>query len=161
MNIQQYYEEKERAEQEKGSREQVTGPQPASANRESSEQVIPVVQEQVHISKEEIETAKVLVQTKVVEVEKTIDVPLMKEGYEVERVAMDQLIDTYPQVREEGDRIIIPVVQEVLVVEKRLKLVEEVHLIKRQTTVTRTEMFTLKKEEVIVDRVSADKPNNK
>lgn len=151
MNVQQYFEEKERAEQEKVRKEETT--QPASGAETT---VIPVVQEQAHIHKEQVESGKVHVQKKVTEVEKILEVPLMQEQYEVRRVPVDQLVDEHPPIREEGDHLIIPVVQEVLVVQKRLKLVEEVHLIKRQTTVTRTESFTLKKEDVTVERTSTD-----
>jgi uncharacterized protein (TIGR02271 family) len=152
MNVQQYFEERERAEQEQAKKEQVTQ---EVGKTEST--VIPVVQEQAHIYKEEVASAKVHVHTNVTEVEKNLEVPLVSESYEVKRVPMDQLIDEHPPIREEGGHLIIPVVQEVLVVQKRLKLVEEVHLIKQQTTVTRTESFTLKKEEVTVERIPVNK----
>ena len=120
--------------------------------------VIPVIQEQATIHTEIKETAKVKIRTTVAEVEKTVDVPLVQEGYEVKRIPINQLVDAQPPTREEGDVIIIPVVREVLVVEKRLELVEEVHVIKHQTTVNHKETLTLKREDVHIERISS---NNK
>ena len=155
MNIQQYYEEKEQREQENASQsgnEQID----TTVGQQQDSTVIPVMQEQATIDKEVVETAKIYVQKKVTEVEKNVDIPLLQEGYEIERVAVNQYVDTYPQIREDGNTIIIPVVREVLVVEKRLELVEEVRVIKRATTVDHKETFTLRKEEVNVER----KPTN-
>lgn len=49
----------------------------------------------------------------------------------VERIEIGQLVDTAPQPRQEGDTWIIPVIEEVLVVEKRLKLREEIRITRR------------------------------
>jgi stress response protein YsnF len=50
--------------------------------------------------------------------------------------------------------MIIPVVREVLVVEKRLLLVEELHVTKTQVQKQETQHITLRKEEVIVERLA-------
>ena len=118
--------------------------------------IIPVIQEQATIHTEIKETGKLKIKTTVTEVEKNIDVPLIQEGYEIKRIPINQFVDTRPPAREEGDTIIIPVVREVLVVEKRLELVEEVHLVKQQTTVQHRESITLKKEDVHIERISSD-----
>jgi uncharacterized protein (TIGR02271 family) len=141
MNIQQYFEERNNKEQEKTKGEQTTA------------DVIPVVEEQASISKVEQETARIKIHKHVVEVEKNIDVSLLQEGYDIQHVSINQFVDQQPPIREEGDTIIIPVVREVLVVEKRLELVEELHIIKNRKTVNHTESFTLRKEEVNVERV--------
>jgi uncharacterized protein (TIGR02271 family) len=158
MNIQQYYLEREQAEQENASQPNAETDSVHETEHQQST-IIPVVQEQASVGKEEIETAKVWIQKKVTEVEKNVDIPLLQEGYDVERIPINQYVDTYPQVREDGNTIIIPVVREVLVVEKRLELVEEVHVVKRKTTVDHRETFTLKKEEVNVERKPANNNN--
>lgn len=155
MNIQEYFEEKERKEQENSVHKSVQD-NTAENVKEQAASVIPVIQEQARIDKTEVESAKIKVHKKVVEVEKTVDMPLMKEGYDIERVPVNQFIDTHPPIREEGNVIIVPVVREVLVVEKRLELVEELHIIKNKTTVDHKESFTLRKEEVAVERISTD-----
>jgi hypothetical protein len=56
------------------------------------------------------------------------DYPLYTEEAGVERVPVNRLIDTEPQTRQEGDVTVIPIVEEVLVVEKRLLLKEEIRI---------------------------------
>ncbi len=157
MNIQQYFEEKEQREKEKEAEMQKAMQlSAASPKQEEASIVIPVVQEEATIQTHQQDTANIKVQKKVVEVEKQINVPLLQEGYSVEHVPINQFIDHTPPIRQEGDRIIVPVVREVLVVEKRLELVEEVHLIKTTTTTQHRERVTLKKEELTVERTPAD-----
>lgn len=50
---------------------------------------------------------------------------------------------------------VVPVVEEVLVVEKRLVLVEELHVRKRRVEERRPQAFTLRKEEVVAERLDA------
>jgi stress response protein YsnF len=59
------------------------------------------------------------------------------ETVEVTRVPVNREIDVAPSIRTEGDVTIIPVVEEVVVVEKRLVLKEEIHL---RRTVTREDI---------------------
>ncbi|MCU0893405.1 MAG: YsnF/AvaK domain-containing protein [Rhodospirillales bacterium] len=56
-------------------------------------------------------------------------------------------------MRQEGDTTIIPVFEEVVVVEKRLKLVEEVRLTKRQTIRHEPQTITLRRQEAVVERL--------
>ncbi len=116
-------------------------------------QVIEVVQEHIVVSKETVDTARVVVHKRVVEEERTLNIPLIQEGYEVEHHPIKKIVDTMPEVRQEEDRVVIPVVREVLVVEKRYEIVEEVHVIKRRTEVPHMQDITLLKEVVDVERI--------
>jgi hypothetical protein len=62
----------------------------------------------------------------------TLDDPLFSEEVSVERVVVDRMIDEVPQVRQEGDVLVIPVVEEVITVQKRLLLKEEVRVSRRR-----------------------------
>jgi stress response protein YsnF len=55
-----------------------------------------------------------------------------KEEINVERVAVNRPVDTPPAIRREGNVTIVPLVEEVLVVEKRLILREEVRITVKQ-----------------------------
>ena len=57
-----------------------------------------------------------------------------------------------PPVREEGDLTILPVVEEVLVTERRLRLVEEVRIRQVHTTATHVETVKLREQHVVVTR---------
>lgn len=118
--------------------------------------VIPVIEEKLHVDITEVETGVVRIVKHVTEETQTIDTPTTKEDVTVDRVAIYQYVDTPPVIRYEGDTTIIPVLREVVVTEKKLLLVEEVHVTKRKTTEQDTQTFTLRKEEVTVERNAPD-----
>jgi uncharacterized protein (TIGR02271 family) len=74
---------------------------------------------------------------------------------EVERIAIDREIDTAPEIRNDGDTMIIPIVEERLVVEKRLFLREEVHVRRRRVVTQFRQNVTLRSQEVVVERRDA------
>jgi uncharacterized protein (TIGR02271 family) len=115
---------------------------------------IPVIEERLQVDKQLVETGRLLVSKVVKEEERMITTPLTHEEFSVERVPVNQYIDVAPAVRYEGDVTIIPVVKEVVVVETRLVLVEEVRITKRQTTTTDVQHVTLRQEEVTVERIA-------
>lgn len=133
--------------------QQPTGNDPASSSL-NSEVVIPVVEEQLHVSTEQVETGYVRISKTVHQEETTVDVPMHYEQYDVERIAVNRYVETPPEVRYEGETMIVPVLREVAVVEKRLMLVEELHIIKRQLVSNVSQQVTLRKEEVTVTRVA-------
>lgn len=117
---------------------------------------IPVIEEHLLVEKRVVETGRLLVSKTVLEEEETVDVPLMSETFSVERVAINQYVDTPPTVRYDGETTVFPVLKEVVVMEKRLLLVEEVHVTKRQTTTNDPQRITLRREEVTVQRVESE-----
>lgn len=117
--------------------------------------VVPVVEEHLRVGRREAETGRVRFTKRVLEDEVVIDEPFVREEVEVVRVAVGRQVDAPPPAREEGDTLIIPVLEEVLVVEKRLVLVEELHVRKRRVEERRPQSFTLRKEEVGVERFDA------
>ncbi len=121
-----------------------------------TEERIPLVEEEVRIDKREVERGRVRVRTVTDEVEEMARATLDGEAVEVERVAVDRMVEVAPEIRTEGDVTIIPVVEEVLVVEKRLVLKEELH-IRRQTRTEEVEVpVELRKERVEVERIPAE-----
>lgn len=96
---------------------------------------IPLAEERLIVRKEEVETGRIRVRTLVDEQETIVREQLTHAEVEIERVPMDVQVDAVPPVREEDGVTVIPVVREVLVVQKHLILTEEVRL----RRVTRTE----------------------
>ncbi|WP_255593690.1 YsnF/AvaK domain-containing protein [Pontibacter sp. HSC-14F20] len=120
---------------------------------------IPVIEEQVRVDKEVRETGSVHIAKEVHRENVDLDLPIIHEEAEIERVEINQYVDTPPPpVRYEGDKMIIPVIKEVLVVEKRLLVVEEIHVTKRRTEEHNTEHVELLREEIRVERKRND-PN--
>jgi uncharacterized protein (TIGR02271 family) len=120
--------------------------------------VIPVIEEELDVQKRALETGKVRVTKVVHEQETLVDEPLYHDEVEVERVLIDRVVDGPLPVRYENDTIIVPIMEEVLVVEKRLILKEEVHIHKRRVETHQPQQMTLRREEVCVERLeSTDK----
>ena len=117
--------------------------------------VIPVIAEQLHVDKQLIETGRVRLVKTVHQDEQTINIPLLREEVTIERVALNQYVDQPPATRQEGDTTIYPVLQEVVVTEKRLLLVEEIRVTKRQVESHETQSVMLRREEVNVERIDA------
>ena len=109
--------------------------------------VIPVIEEQITFDKQVIESGKVRISKRIVEHEELVDVPIFREEVDVEHVPINQFVDTPPQVRQEGDTMIIPVVQEQVFYQKRLLLVEELHVRKQIIEEHKPQQITLLKEE--------------
>ena len=116
--------------------------------------IIPVIEEEAFLDKRVVETGKVRISKRISEREETIDEPLFREEVTVERVAVNQYVDQMPQVRQEGDVMIIPVVQEQLVMQKRLMLVEELRVRKQVLETHQPQTVTLRREDVEVRRIS-------
>lgn len=133
-----------------------------SAFNTSKEQsaTFPVIEEEVQIGKRVVETGKVHLSKKVYEEEETLELPETREEVSIERIPVNQYVDSAPPaVRQEGDTTIYPVLKEVAVVEKKLMLVEEVRITKRQSRSTSTQKVSLRKEEVKVNRQKNDLPS--
>jgi len=121
--------------------------------------VVPIVAEELEIGKRRVETGRVRLRTVVTERQETVDVPLEREEVEVERVEINQFVDQAPAARREGGDLVIPLVEEVLVVEKRLRLKAEVRVRLRKTAVREPQQVTLRSEEIAIERIATDGAN--
>ena len=97
-------------------------------------QRIEVAEERVRVTTRPVANATVQVHLTTEEVEETVRATLRGRRASVQRVPMDRELSETPAVRQEGDVIIVPVVEEILVVERRLRLREEIHLRLEHTT---------------------------
>jgi len=114
-------------------------------------EVIPVLREELKVSKREVETGRVVVHKTVSERDENVEMLLRRTDVSVERVPVGRTVTEAPASREEGDVLIIPVLEEVLVVEKRLVLKEELHIRKATTERTAHEVVTLRTESVKIE----------
>lgn len=96
--------------------------------QDPSRNAIPVAEERVRILTREVTTGRVQVRLGTEEVEELVHATLAGRRAIVERVPMDTELAEPPAIRQEGDVIVVPVVEEVLVVERRLRLREEIRL---------------------------------
>jgi uncharacterized protein (TIGR02271 family) len=130
-------------------------PRPDAAEPDM-ERRVPVVEEELVADTRQVKTGSVRVQKHVTRQVRQIDTPLLRETVEVRRVEVNRVVDSPPPVRREGETIIVPVVEEELIVTKRLVLKEEIHLVKRRTRDKTTQEVELNRETAEIQRLDAD-----
>lgn len=130
-----------------------------------TDQIVPLVEEFAEVEKVIVDRGGFRI-SKTVEVQThTVDEPLQHFRCEVERRAVNKQLDgmAVPTMRYEGETLVVPVIEEVLVTEKRLVLVEEVRITRIASTHSSPETVQLRKENVVVQRLEPDispKPNS-
>jgi uncharacterized protein (TIGR02271 family) len=125
---------------------------------ETREAVIPLFEEKLAVTKQVVPTSRVQVSRVTHSHEQLVDELLNHECIEIERIPFDKLVDAMPSIREDGDSIVIPVVDEVVKVERYLILKEEVHVRRVRATERYQESVTLRKQEAVVTRLPIAHP---
>jgi uncharacterized protein (TIGR02271 family) len=123
---------------------------------ESTRTILPVLEERLEVSKREVETGRLRLQKRVREEEQTVDEPLFADEIIIERVPVNRFVDQPAPTRMEGDTTVIPLFEEQIVLQKRLLLREEVRVTRRRTERRDAQVVTVRREEVIVERVDGD-----
>lgn len=120
------------------------------------EEIIPVIEEHAVIRKEIVETGKVRIKKRVTEETAVVPLPIVNESYHIEHVPMaSKIFDTPPPaLRYEGDKMIVTVLREITVVQKKYEVIEEIHLTRRLTETPLVQEITLLKEHVDIVRSS-------
>src|SRR5919206_4071531 len=112
-----------------------------------------LVEEQLEVGKREVERGRVIVRTRVDTREEIAEIDLRQEEVSVERVPVGRPVEAAPPVREEDGVLIVPVLEERLVVTTQLVLKEEIRIIKRSRTDHVCEPVTLRSERAEVERL--------
>jgi uncharacterized protein (TIGR02271 family) len=121
-----------------------------SATPEAS---IPLVAENVTLDKRTVETGRVRIRTVVDERLARVAADLERDDVRLERVAVNREVSEPPQIREEDGVLIVPILEEVVVVEKRLLLKEELHVHRNRKREHVEEAVRLKAMRAEVQRV--------
>ena len=135
--------------------------EPDETPRAADEETIPLVEEKLSVAKRVVPTARVRISTVVDERQEWVREDLRREEATVERVPVGREVTEVPEVRQEGDILIVPVVEEVLVVEKRLVLKEELHVRKTHSVERFEEPVVLRATRAVVERESLDGDESK
>jgi uncharacterized protein (TIGR02271 family) len=113
---------------------------------------IPLAREELEVGKTTVETGVVRVRKVVHEHEETIDQPLLREEVDVKRVSINRVVDQPVTARYEGTLLIVPVLEEKLIVQKQWILKEELHISRHTVEAGGPQSVTLRSEEAIVER---------
>ncbi|MET0529663.1 MAG: YsnF/AvaK domain-containing protein [Microvirga sp.] len=138
-------------------------PEPGIGERQETapplEEVLPLVEETLRIERREIVTGRVRVRVSTETEERLVAQDLTGEEVDVERVPVGTYLEPgapVPQVRTENDVTIVPILEEVLVVEKRLLVREELHIRRRVMTEHTETPVTLRRQKAEVEHLSAE-----
>jgi stress response protein YsnF len=105
---------------------------PDRTNDTAEEVVLPLVEEALRVGKRRVETGRVRVSVSTDVEERVVRETLRSERAELERVPVNRELaegEPAPVVRQEPDgTVVVPVLEEVLVVERRLVLREEIRM---------------------------------
>lgn len=122
-------------------------------SRDEETLVVPVIAEKLDVQKRRVETGGVRIKKIIHEREEIVDEPLLREEVHVKRVPINKVVDGPVPVRHVGNTMIISLLEEVLVVEKRLMLKEELHVTKDNVETYRPQRVMLRTEEAAIERV--------
>jgi len=90
---------------------------------------VPVIAEQLTVAKRLVERGRTRIHKEVIEQEQVVDEPLLSQEVAIDHVPINQVWEgAPPPVRYEGETLVIPLLEEVLIVEKRLMLKEELRI---------------------------------
>lgn len=117
---------------------------------------VPVSEEVLSVATRTVDTGRGVRVHKSVHTEPVIiDTTLAHEEIEVRHVSIERMLEPgekLPGTRYEGDVLIIPVFEEVVVVERRMRLKEELHITRIRREEPHTQTMMLKTEQVSIER---------
>lgn len=129
---------------------------PSLAAGEDGSLRVPVHGEQLEVHKRVVDTGRgVRVDKQVREVPASVEEALWREQVDVERVPVGRMVEPgeAPAARYEGDTLVVPVLEEVLVVEKRCRIKEELRITRSRSERRHAETVMLRQEDVAVQRI--------
>jgi uncharacterized protein (TIGR02271 family) len=124
-----------------------------SHSQQADQIVLPVIEEQLNVEKHDVQGRRVRIAKTVSEREVLVDEPLMQEHVEVNRVVVNQIVDEIPPIRYEGDTMIVPILEEIVVIDVRLIVREEVHIVRHREELHEPQRVVLRREEVQIEAV--------
>ena len=116
-------------------------------------QTIGLVEEHAEITKRAVERGRVVVRTHVESRDEIAEIALQQEDVTVERVPIGLPVEVAPATREEDGVLIVPVLEEQLVVSTRLVLKEEIRITRHVRTEVVQETVRLRSERAVVERL--------
>jgi uncharacterized protein (TIGR02271 family) len=122
----------------------------------TQERLVPVIEEELVTGTHAVKTGSVRVRKEVEHVRQNVEMPTMRDVVSVNRVPVNKVVTTAPAIREEGDTLIVPVLHEEIVVEKRLVLKEEIHIRRRRHEDRTTKTVELDREHATVERLDSE-----
>jgi len=120
------------------------------------ERMVPVIEEELVTGAHAVRTGSVRVRKEVEHLRKNVEMPAVRDVVSVNRVPVNQVVTAAPEIREEGDTLIVPVLEEEIIVEKRLVLKEEIHIRRRRVEDRVTKAVEVDRERATIERLDSE-----
>ena len=125
-------------------------------DEDKKQRSVPVIEEELVTGTRAVKTGSVRVRKEVEQIRKTVEMPAIRDVVDVSRVPVNRIITSMPDLRQEGEILIIPVVEEEIIVQKRLVLKEEIHIRRRRVQSHVTKSATVGREHAVVERLDSE-----
>lgn len=122
----------------------------------SVETVLPLVEERLRVERQQEEVGALRVRVEVRESTETVPSELLTEQVGVRRLPVGRPVAERQPPHQDGDEWVVPVYEEVPVVEMRLVLKEEIRFSRRIAREAREEQVRLRREVAVVERRQPD-----
>jgi uncharacterized protein (TIGR02271 family) len=117
--------------------------------------VVPVLAETLHVDVREVSHGGVRVHREQRDERVRVDPPLRHTRVDIERRVLNQLLDgPPPEPHQDGPTLVIPVLEEVAVVQRRWLLKEELRVTRSEQTAHQPQDVVLRRDHVTVERFS-------
>jgi stress response protein YsnF len=116
------------------------------------EETIPVIEERLEVQRRKRESGTVRVRVIPHEEHHVVDDQVLHDEVDVTRVPVERWVEAPEQERWEDGKVIVPLHREVLVIERRLQVFEELHITPQHRQERHREEITLRREEAVIER---------
>lgn len=124
----------------------------AASTADDRDQVrVPIHEERLRTTIEPIDLGEVRIHKTVEHVPETVTRLVEREELEIERVPLDRLLDQPVEPYRDGEWLVVPVMEEVLVVTRQLVLTEEVRIRTKRVTEEQEVYEVLRREHVSIE----------
>ncbi|MEA2575769.1 MAG: hypothetical protein QOH93_3067 [Chloroflexia bacterium] len=129
---------------------------------EAEKIVVPLVDEHLEVRKQWVQSGEVVVRKTVQTSQQTIPVELLYEEVQVDRVPVNRPLADGEQTQPwwDGEVMVVPVIEEEIVVSKRLVLREEVRISKRKSVRHETVSDSIRNQQVYIDTTGSLRPRD-
>jgi uncharacterized protein (TIGR02271 family) len=117
----------------------------------SGEIRLPLIEERVQVDIRQADLGEIDVHKTVESIEETWFEPVDHEEVEIDRIKVTRYIDAPEQPHQEGEWLIVPVIEEMIVVQKQLVVVEEIRIRKHRVTEQQEIRETVRRERASVE----------
>ncbi len=119
---------------------------------EKEEIIVPVIAEQLHVDAVPVLKGGVRVIKRIIGEEQLIEQELRRDHIDVKRLKVYRIVDGPQESVQSGNTTIIPIVEEIIRVERQWVVTEEIYITRTEESAVHQETIVLNREEATVER---------